>query len=43
MTIYYFIGIISDAKVSSLWSSLNDTKKHIFTSEKFLKEATPAG
>ncbi|CAF2053347.1 unnamed protein product [Rotaria magnacalcarata] len=32
-----------DNKLTALWSSLNDSKKQIFTTDKFQKEINPAG
>ncbi len=37
------IGVFLDNKVTSLWSSLNDNKRQIFTTEKFQREINPAG
>jgi len=32
-----------DNKLTSLWSSLNDPKRQIFTSDKFQREINPSG
>ncbi|CAF2549669.1 unnamed protein product [Rotaria sp. Silwood2] len=32
-----------DSKLTSLWSSLNDSKRQIFTTDKFQREINPAG
>ena len=36
-------GCIVDSKQTSLWSTLNDSKRQIFNTEKFQREINPAG